>query len=261
MKPGDGPLAVGRRATVGGESVSCRRSLRASAKTIAELLGPDDEQVECLVERGGDVQIRSSDHDRRLGIARGGSLERQVDEFESSPWHPLKSSTYRVALELGAVDHAAMTEPSGFMGAPVGAQTTVREFLREPEDGPSWDWTYKLPDEVMEPVSFTGTPSDLHYAIKEPTLDQLRKMMTSDTRPLDVVSDYIRAIGRPGPDGQPIPIGDGRVEMMLVTHVEASRWLARVGTIAFGLVTTEWMQCFTPKQSSGEALRGSRRRG
>jgi hypothetical protein len=151
-------------------------------------------------------------------------------------------------------------EQPGFMGAP--PKQTLDEVLRPPSrDDKLFDWAYELPPEVMDTVSFTGTRADLHYAIKEPTLDQLRSMMVKDGRPIDMVADYVRAIGRPDENGSPIIGEDNQVMLMAVGHVQASQWLSRVGTIAFGLVTNEWTKCFAPTPSAGEALRGSRRRG
>jgi hypothetical protein len=149
----------------------------------------------------------------------------------------------------------------GFMGALPPSQS-LDAVLRPPSrDDKLFDWAYELPPEVMDTVSFTGTRADLHYAIKEPTLDQLRSMMVKDGRPIDMVSDYVRAIGRADENGNPIKGEDGQVELMPVGHAQASQWLARVGTIAFGLVTNEWTKCFAPTPAAGEALRGSRRRG
>jgi hypothetical protein len=148
----------------------------------------------------------------------------------------------------------------GFMGAP--PKPTLDAVLRPPSpDSKLYDWVYTLPDEVMESVSFVGTKADLHYAIKEPTIEQLRSMLSKEGRPMDVVSDYVRAIGRADENGNPIKGEDGQVELMPIDHIRASQWLSRVGTIAFGLVTVEWSKCFGPSQAAGEALRGSRRRG
>jgi hypothetical protein len=149
----------------------------------------------------------------------------------------------------------------GFMGAPPQSQS-LDAVLRPPSpDSKLFDWVYTLPDDVDGSVSFTGTKADLHYAIKEPTVEQMRVMLTRDLKPMDIVSDYVRAIGRPDENGNPIRGEDGLVEMMPIDHIRASQWLTRIGSIGLGLVASEWTKTFLPSQSAGEALRGSRRRG
>src|SRR5512147_123120 len=157
-------------------------------------------------------------------------------------------------------DHLRMSE-QGFMGAPAPIKST-EELVAAPTpdvDGP--DWYYEIPKSAMDSVTFKGCEADLYYSVKEPTTAQFMKIVSSGTPPREAVSDYVREIGMPGPDGNVLrDVNSGKPLLQRVDHIRAAQWFARLGTKGQMLVAGMWGELFTPSNDEGESMRGSRRR-
>lgn len=159
-----------------------------------------------------------------------------------------------------------MSTEQPFMGAPPPIKT-AEELVAAPApdtDGP--DWYYEIPKSAMDSVTFKGCEADLYYSVKEPTTAQFMKIVSSGTPPREAVSDYVREIGMPGPDGnvqrEPSTIEGkpGKPILQRVDHIRAAQWFARLGTKGQMLVAGMWGELFTPNAEEGESMRGSRRR-
>lgn len=121
-------------------------------------------------------------------------------------------------------------------------------------------YSYELPTGVMDSAHWQGSDADRFFSLEEPSFEKLTEILrNTDAANLSTkVPDFVRAIGKLGPDGLVMRDDAGKPALRPIDYIEATRWLARLGTKGKFMVAAQWTDLFSPSNAEGEALRGSK---
>jgi hypothetical protein len=121
-------------------------------------------------------------------------------------------------------------------------------------------WANELPVEVMDSAHWSGRDADRFFVVDEPELREVTAITAKDVDMTTKLPDFVRALGRPDPDGNIMRDEKGDPIYMPVDYITATAWFGRLGTKGKAGALYLWTETFNVTQQMGEAMRGSRRR-